>query len=148
MWIPHSTDILKKAESVKYKSRPFYIYKFIFTFYIIIRSSNWKMSPLRLIREPVKVEKKKCGNFHTFFTWGGGSEVISTLFILGLEWPNSSRNAKKIFSIFRGGVPSSEQNLWKFSKYFDFFQGKKIIFSKVVPYDARSLKKKDGQFPH
>ena len=23
MWIPHSTDILKKAESVKYKSRPF-----------------------------------------------------------------------------------------------------------------------------
>ena len=51
------------------------------------------------VREAIKVEKKKkCDICHTFLRGGAGSEVFVTLFILCLEWPNSSRNAKKNFS--------------------------------------------------
>ena len=48
---------------------------------------------------------------------------------------------RNFFRFLVGGPPSSEQNLWKFSKYFEFFKGKKRIFSKVAQNDARSLKK-------
>ena len=42
------------------------------------------------VREAFKKERKKSVNLFTLFTVGGGGgfEVIITLFILYLEWPN------------------------------------------------------------
>ena len=64
---------------------------------------------------------------HTFFTGGGRWGVIMTLFILCLEWPNSSRNAKKNFSFVRGGVsqhPSEDQFRQNILSILTFSRGK------------------------
>ena len=73
---------------------------------------------------------------------------FSTLFLKCVEWSNSLRIAKKMFSIFRGLGPLNWAKLVKFSKYFDFYNGKKLVFPKVPQYDARSFKKKIGCIFH
>ena len=61
-----------------------------------IVSLQWQKQKNLFIREAVKIEKEeKVWNFSHFFT--GGVEVIFTLFILSLEWPNLSINARKHF---------------------------------------------------
>ena len=85
------------------------------------------------LREPVKVEnKKKVWHLSHFFYVGGGGQRSLSHFLFyawnGLIRPEMQRK----FVRFLGGVPSSEQNLWKFSKYFDFFQGKKWVFPKLL----------------
>ena len=57
---------------------------------------------------------------------------------------------RKIFQFLGGGplICAKFENLWKFSKYFDIFQGKKWFFSKVAQNDARSLKKLGSIFPY
>ena len=62
--------------------------------------------------------------FSHFFT--GGGEVIFTLFILCLEWPNSSRNAKKNFYYYVNyhtlGGGGSKPKVWKISQFFLFWR--------------------------
>ena len=68
---------------------------------------TFKVSILKPVGEAVKIERKKNVINVTLLYGGWGAEVIVTLLILCLEWPNSSRNAKKIFDTL------------------DFFKGKK-----------------------
>ena len=65
------------------------------------------------------------------------------LYVLASKWSNSSRNAKKYFSIFWTPPPhhswSSQTFFSDFSKmykYFHFFKGKNHFFHKVPPLDV------------
>ena len=85
--------------------------------------------------------RKKSAIIIAIFLHGGvGSEVTIALFILILKWHNSSR---KIFPFGVGGwgeEGSEEKSCENFLNILTFSREKSVL-TKVVPYDARSLKK-------
>ena len=95
--------------------------------HVIISLQTFKVSILKPVGEAVKIERKKNVINVTLLYGGWGAEVIVTLLILCLEWPNSSRNAKKIFSPLWGGGPQSpsEDQFWEnFLSILTFSRGK------------------------
>ena len=81
------------------------------------------------VREGYKVRKQKIvWKFPNL--WGGvRPRSISKQFLKCVEWSNSSRNAKKIFSIFRGGSPNHlSKNCENFLSILRFSRGKKYFF--------------------
>ena len=65
---------------------------------------------ISVLREAIKVEKKSLIIIKLFRVGSGvGSEVIITLFILCLEWPNSSRNSTLVASLTDLPLPGEEE---------------------------------------
>ena len=75
------------------------IYKYVMSY---ISLQTFKVSILKPVGEAVKIERKKNVINVTLLYGGWGAEVIVTLLILCLEWPNSSRNVMKNVPLLRG----------------------------------------------
>ena len=99
---------------------------------LLFAKNNWWHKSLFPLREAIKVEKKNVWQMShmSHLLLITVSEVFVTLFILCLEWPNSSRNTKKnFFPLWGGGggwpqPPSEDQFCENFLSILTFSRGK------------------------